>query len=313
MNDKIKKRLAAVTLVLVVIALAFYGCDKPKESEFEVRSVERGGLLCSSESGNCVESWNGADVVVYSDEGSTQTILLDGATGNFDIEGDLDVNGTANIDAIDIDGAFSISNTFKLEGAADAVQLSVTGYTTQTSDLVNFNGGMVDIGECTAGVADGDNDLCVAAVLEVDGELEADGAIDADAGLTVDGALTDIGGGTYGTADGDNDVGVAGDLEVEGSVVLANGTFPLEYATAGYQLVFGTETMTATQIVATGLTTVTWALCTLGVDVDTDAGDPVVCTVDVSANVVTVKLWQDDWTAAATASQTVHWMAIGLP
>jgi hypothetical protein len=87
----------------------------------------------------------------------------------------------------------------------------------------------------------------------------------------------------------------------------------VRYGTAGELMVVGTETITDTLEVTTGLTTVTWALCTLGVDADTDAGDPVACTVSVSGNAVTVKLWQDDWSAGGTASQTVHWMAIGTP
>jgi hypothetical protein len=45
---------------------------------------------------------------------------------------------------------------------------------------VDINGGLTDIGGGSCAVADGDNDLCVAADLEVDGELELDGALDAD-------------------------------------------------------------------------------------------------------------------------------------
>ena len=87
----------------------------------------------------------------------------------------------------------------------------------------------------------------------------------------------------------------------------------MRYATAGQQMVVGTSTgVTETVVANHGLTTVTFALCTLGEDVDTDAGDPVVCTVSVSTNVVTLKLWEDDWSAAGTAA-TVHWLVVGTP
>lgn len=87
----------------------------------------------------------------------------------------------------------------------------------------------------------------------------------------------------------------------------------VRYATAGQQMVVGTSTgVTETVVAAHGLTTVTFALCTLGEDVDTDAGDPVVCTAGVSANVVTLSLWEDDWSAAGTAA-IVHWLVVGTP
>ena len=152
-------------------------------------------------------------------------------------------------------GPLDLNDAIDIDGSSDEVQLAVTGYTTQTNDLVQFDGGLVDIGGASYGVADGDNDVGIAGVLEVDGELEADGAIDADAGVSVaggtldvddavdvdgssnevqlavtgyttqtndlvqfDGGLVDIGGGTYTTADGDDDVGINGDLEVNGAI-----------------------------------------------------------------------------------------------
>jgi hypothetical protein len=124
------------------------------------------------------------------------------------------------------------------------------------------------------------------------GIVASAGGISATGGLTV-------------TTGGAN---IAGEVEYG-----TNDLSILGYASAGEQIVVGTETMTDTAVAAHGLTTVTFALCTLGVDPDTDAGDPVVCSVTVSGNVVTVKLWQDDWSAAATASQTAHWLVVGTP
>jgi hypothetical protein len=38
------------------------------------------------------------------------------------------------------------------------------------------------------------------------------------------------------------------------------------------------------------------------------------CTVTVSANVVTLKVWQDDFITAATETDVdVHWLVVGVP
>jgi hypothetical protein len=126
------------------------------------------------------------------------------------VDDDLSVDGTTDLDDLDID---------------------------LTSEL-EIDGALTDFGGCTAGVADGDNDVCIAAVLEVDGEIEADGAIDADsdldvdgttnlddvdidlsASLNIDGHMVDIGTCTTpSAADGDNDLCVAAVLEVDGEL-----------------------------------------------------------------------------------------------
>ena len=46
-----------------------------------------GGLLCKGGASDCVSSWYGRDLSVYSDAGSTQMARLDGATGNFTHKG----------------------------------------------------------------------------------------------------------------------------------------------------------------------------------------------------------------------------------
>ena len=46
------------------------------------------------------------------------------------------------------------------------------------------------LGGCTAGVADNDNDVCIQGVLEVDTELELDGTLDADSTADIAGTLT---------------------------------------------------------------------------------------------------------------------------
>ena len=83
-------------------------------------------------------------------------------TDDVDINGDIDVDGTANLDDLDVDA----------------------------SGEIEIDGGLTDFGGGSCSVADGDNDVCVAAVLEVDGELELDGALDADSTANIAGNLT---------------------------------------------------------------------------------------------------------------------------
>ncbi len=102
-------------------------------------------------------------------------------------------------------------------------------------------------------------------------------------------------------------------LDVEGPIEYGpNDLYPLGHVTSTQQLVYGTEYLTGTADVATGLSTVTWALCTLAGDPSTQAGATAHCTVEVAANTVTVKAWQDDFTAA-TDNTNIHWLAIGQP
>lgn len=84
---KTKNYLAAGFSVLLILSLLLASCATPRAL------VNRGALLCATEAGNCVESWNGSDIIVYSDVGSTQTFLLDGATGNATVGGALAVVG----------------------------------------------------------------------------------------------------------------------------------------------------------------------------------------------------------------------------
>lgn len=105
--------------------------------------VWRGGLLCATESGNCVESWNGSDIYVYSDQGSTQKFHVDGATGNIDSEGTLTVEGSISSGT----GAFTVADTLNVTGAAtfdstvdvDGNVTSGTGSFT-VADTINVTG-----------------------------------------------------------------------------------------------------------------------------------------------------------------------------
>lgn len=98
--------LAAVALAIV--AFLTVACqappaalDEPVQAEVvnafdfagAAGATDRGSLLCATEDGPCVESWNGSDIVVYSDAGGSQTFLVDGATGDVTVAGGLSVTG----------------------------------------------------------------------------------------------------------------------------------------------------------------------------------------------------------------------------
>lgn len=94
----------------------------------------------------------------------------------------------------------------------------------------------------------------------------------------------------------------------------ADDLYPVGFATSGQQAVYGTDAITGTASAAHGLTTVTFALCTLGEDPESGAGDGAMCTVSVSGNVVTLDIWQDDFVTAATETDVViQWLVVGAP
>lgn len=107
-------------------------------------------IFYSDTSGDYLHWDQSAEALIIT--GTAAATALDVADGNVSITDDLAVDGTTNLDDVDIDLTASM----------------------------NIDGHMLDVGTGTCGVADGDNDVCIADVLEVDGEAEFDGAIDAD-------------------------------------------------------------------------------------------------------------------------------------
>ena len=115
---------------------------------------------------------------------------------------------------------------------------------------------------------------------------------------------------------------LAGTLDVAGNTdgvgTLNYGTnslYPIGYTSAGQQLVYGTESITGTVEVTTGLTTVTWALCTIGEDPASGAADHLAnCTVAISSNTVEVQVCENDQITESTEVGVVaHWLAVGTP
>jgi hypothetical protein len=127
--------------------------------------------------------------------------------------------------------------------------------------------------------------------------------------------------GATGNLDGEGTLNVAGASTLTGNVDMvgtlqygADDLYPVGFASSGQQAVYGTDAITGTATAAHGLTTVTFALCALGEDPTSGAGDGAMCTVAVSGNVATLKIWQDDFITAATETDVVvQWIVVGAP
>jgi hypothetical protein len=131
----------------------------------EMLEVDSSGFTISS--GTALD----VDTNVTIDGGLTD---IGGATyAVADGDNDLGIAGTIEVHGQSrLEGNIDLNDSIDLDGDSDEVQLSVTGYTTQTNDLVQLDGGLTDVGGGTYATADGDNDV------GVEGDLEANGALD---------------------------------------------------------------------------------------------------------------------------------------
>ncbi|NIM51636.1 MAG: hypothetical protein GTO22_20715 [Gemmatimonadales bacterium] len=177
-----KERFALIALVVAAVAsvVAAYTGVAVYNASLDVQVMGVSHYTSDAEFGT---DGSGVDLTFYSDtsgdygmwDTSAEALIIIGTDGqdaldvndgNVDIADDIDVDGTANLDDADID----LSAEFEVDGH------------------------LTDFGGCTANVADGDNDVCVAAVLEVDGELELDGTLDANSTADIAGNITSASG-----------------------------------------------------------------------------------------------------------------------
>ena len=115
--------------------------------------------------------------------GTNGTTALNVSDGNVAIADDLDVDGTTNLDVVDIDGAVDMASTLTLAGNADFNgDLDVDG--TTNLDVVDIDGAVDMASTLTlAGNADFNGDL------DVDGTTNLD-AVDIDGNVQLDGTFT---------------------------------------------------------------------------------------------------------------------------
>ena len=112
---------------------------------------------------------------------------------------------------------------------------------------------------------------------------------------------------------GEIEVQSGGTLDIQAAASLNVGSlYPLGYASSGKQIVCGTGTISDTATVTHGLTTPTYAVCSLGEDPGTGAGDVAVCSTAIAGAAVAVKGWQDDFSAAANTA-SIDWCVVGTP
>lgn len=103
----------------------------------------------------------GSDLYFFSDEASTQKLHIDGATGNVDGEGTLDVAGAATFGSTaDVAGAFSYgaSNLYPLGFASDGYQAVIGSITVTNSQTVTHGLTTPTYGLCAFGSTLTDNE-----------------------------------------------------------------------------------------------------------------------------------------------------------
>jgi len=150
-----------------------------------------GLILTGQGSTNDITIKNDADADVITIATGTTVV---GIPGSLDIEGAIDVNGTTNLDVVDIDGAVDMATTLAVAGNVDFNgDLDVDG--TTNLDVVDIDGA-VDMAStlAVAGVLTGAS-LDISGDIDIDGTanldvVDIDGAVDMATTLTVGGEIT---------------------------------------------------------------------------------------------------------------------------
>jgi len=174
MNRWLRFALSGVIALVLLFALVFeISIPLPVFQEpAPVESVEPFAVRerISIDAGEDAYLHSGADLYVYSDDHSTQKVHIDGATGAIDMEGDLDIAGTASWGC----STATITQNLTLTGTVTAQTGTITG--TATLGDAAIGGGYGSTG-CT---------ISTAGVLQCNGAATVDGAITATGGVVGD-------------------------------------------------------------------------------------------------------------------------------
>jgi len=120
----------------------------------------------------------------------------------------------------------------------------------------------------------------------------------------------------------DHDLDVNGDADIDGtlnadavdledSLTLSSNNYPLEYATAGYELVAGATSSTATTVISGhGLSAPLYGTCTISGTLTDDEEQK--CSLAISGSTVTSYVYKEAG-GAADSAVTVLWILIGTP
>ena len=136
----------------------YYCCTDGVDFEIGVGTYASSGttltrttILQSSNSDSAV-SWGTGSKTVFCTQPAEKAVFLN-ASGNLDIAGDLDVDGTTNLDVVDIDGAVDMATTLAVAGNVDFNgDLDVDG--TTNLDAVDIDGAVQIDNTITVGAND---------------------------------------------------------------------------------------------------------------------------------------------------------------
>ena len=173
---------AAITGTAITGTSFVIGSANISEAELETIDGVTAGTVAASKA-----------IVVDSNKDFTgaRNITLTGEldAGSLDVSGDVDVDGTTNLDVVDIDGAVDMATTLAVAGNVDFNgDLDVDG--TTNLDVVDIDGA-VDMATtlAVAGNVDFNGDLDVDGTTNLD-VVDIDGAVDMATTLTVGGEVT---------------------------------------------------------------------------------------------------------------------------
>ena len=265
---------------------------------FTGRDIHSGGITIAN--AGQIGSVGDTDAIAIASDGVvTLTQKLIGT--ELDISGNVDVDGTTNLDVVDIDGAVDMATTLALAGNADFNgNLDVAGLTLLTNALtvtgnVDFNGSLDVLGITNLDVVDIDGAVDMATTALVTGVLTttatqvATGGITSGSSILSDTDSTDsLGSTAVRWLKGWFDTLTAGTLTIgAGSVTDSSGAIS-----------FGNENLTTTGTVTAAGTSVFTNLDISG-DVDVD-GTLNVDAIDIDGNV------QVDGTVTVGVNDTGH-------
>lgn len=249
---------------------------------------------------------------------------------DLDVDGDADIDGTLNADAVDFDGNMDLAGTLTMNG--NKIDLDAdddTSLTADTDDQVDWEIGGADVMtwmDFGASTITTDTTKHLVEILDTTNVMT--GGTNTLSALNIDLGIGNSTAGTnnvYGilidaiSQDAQNtetaiEVGAGWDVGIDmngNSIVLDSASnYPMGYASSGWEMVAGTASATATTVVATTITTPTYALCTI-TDGLTD-NEEQKCSTTLSGANMTINVYKEDGSAADSAVN-VDYIVIGQP
>ena len=245
--------ISILALVALAVLLVLGGCRD------EARVV-RERIAINANADSYVR--NGYDIILYSDDRSTQKLALEGSAGNIDAEGTLDVAGNTTLaGTLDVAGgvqsatgaftftdAVNITSTLDVDGALNADGATTLNSTLDVDGAISSGTGGITLNDTVniVGAVDADSTLNVdgASTLVGDVTLTADIVVGLFGRLTAQTAITVTGGGTL------TPTGTYQPIQAAGAVGLSD----IAITTAGDVLVLTNISATTITITDTGTT-----------------------------------------------------------